>query len=175
MDNSLVARNREKLQQSTKSNSHHRNSYWFENYWIWRWERHTRWPPTLTPAVGCYPNFPHKGSTSQKKWKTSCYTPPYRQVGRYSAQCSPTVILSWTWMKRSAKSRDPEHRVFFELLERNEGHSLTQQRARLQTRGNQGNPHTAAKWQHHHPAPSPSRTRTKKESGLHRHASRRRV
>ena len=62
-----------------------------------------------------------------------------------------------------------------ELRGRNERHRPTRQWEGVQNRGNRRSSHPTAEWQHNHPAPSPTFTCTKKESGLHRHASRRRV
>ena len=69
----------EKLQDIYKKQSSLSNSYWYDNYSIWRWERQIQRLPTSTPSIGCYPNSPPKGSTSKKKWKPLPYSRAYRR------------------------------------------------------------------------------------------------
>ena len=71
--------NEKSYKQCTKRSPPYRNSYWFDNYSIWRWESHTQQPPTSTPLAWCCLNSPPKGLTLKKKLKLC---PPFKFAGK---------------------------------------------------------------------------------------------
>ena len=86
--------NEKSYKQCTKRSPPYRNSYWFDNYSIWRWESQTQQPPTSTTSARCCLSTPPKGLTSKKKLK------PLPSSTRHS----PRTVWSKTWIKQLVKS-----------------------------------------------------------------------
>ena len=71
--------------------------------------------------------------------------------------------------------RNPEHRMVFELFGWNERQNPIRQRTGVKNRRDGRRPHPIIKSQYDHPTPCPACTHIKKDFGLHRHVSLRRV